>query len=235
MWNTEDPIGRRIRTGFAGDTAWLNVVGVVEETRMITMTGENPMAMYLPWEQSGFPGEGQVLVIQTDAPTSRIVPAVRRIVQELDPRVAIVRPGTMDEVVKTALAEPLRLRFFLMLFGALALVLGTVGVYGVVSYSVTRRRGEFGVRMALGAAPGRVLGEVVRRGMLPVAIGVGAGLAGAVGLSRLLGRFLYQIAPTDPVSLGLAAVALLGAGVLAALLPGWRAGQVSPVEALRAE
>jgi len=80
-----------------------------------------------------------------------------------------------------------------------------------------------------------VLREVVRRGMVPVMGGVVAGLAAALALSRLLGRFLYQIAPTDPVSLALAAVALLGAGILAALLPGWRAGQVSPVEALRAE
>ena len=141
----------------------------------------------------------------------------------------------MKEVVETALAEPLRLRFFLMLFGALALVLGTVGVYGVVSYSVARRRGEFGIRMALGAAPGKVLGHVIARGMLPVAIGVGAGLVGSIALSRLLGRFLYEVAPTDPASLASAGVALLAAGVLAALVPAWRAGKVSPVEALRAE
>jgi ABC-type antimicrobial peptide transport system permease subunit len=160
---------------------------------------------------------------------------VRQIARELDSRVAVARPGSMEEVVRTSLAEPLRLRFFLMLFGGLALVLGTVGVYGVVSYSVTRRRGEFGIRMALGAAPQRVLGEVVRRGMVPVATGVGIGLAAAVALSQLLGRFLYEIAPTDPVSLGLSAIALLGAGTLAALWPGWRAGKVSPVEALRAE
>jgi ABC-type antimicrobial peptide transport system permease subunit len=110
-----------------------------------------------------------------------------------------------------------------------------VGVYGVVSYSVARRRGEFGIRMALGAAPGKVLGHVVARGMLPVALGVGAGIAGSLALSRLLGRFLYEIAPTDPASLAAAGVALLSAGVLAALVPAWRAGKVSPVEALRAE
>ena len=235
MWNNDDPIGRRVRTSFNGDTTWLQVVGVVEETRMFTMAGENPVAMYLPWEQSGFPGEGQVLVIRTAAPLGTVVPQVRQIVRELDARVAVARPGSMDEVVRTSLSEPLRLRFFLMLFGGLALVLGTVGVYGVVSYSVTRRRGEFGIRMALGAAPGRVLREVVRRGLVPVATGVGIGLAATVALSQLLGRFLYQIAPTDPVSLGLSAVALLSAGTLAALWPGWRAGQVSPVEALRAE
>jgi predicted permease len=235
MWPGQDPLGQRIRTGFMGDTTWLNVVGVVEETRMFTMTGENPIVMYLPWEQTGFPGEGQVLAMRTDADPGAVIAAVRRVVRELDRRVAVARPGSMEDVVRTALAEPLRLRFFLMLFAALALVLGTVGVYGVVSYAVTRRRPEFGIRIALGAAPGRVLAEVVRGGMAPVAIGVAAGLLGAIGLSRLLGRFLYDVAPTDPLSLALAGAALLGAGVLAALLPGWRAGQVSPVEALRAE
>ena len=235
MWPGQDPLGQRIRTGFMGDTTWLNVVGVVEETRMFTMTGENPIVMYLPWEQTGFPGEGQVLAMRTDADPGLVITAVRRVVRELDRRVAVARPGSMDEVVRTALAEPLRLRFFLMLFGGLALVLGTVGVYGVVSYAVTRRRPEFGIRIALGAAPARVLAEVVRGGMAPVAIGVTAGLLGAIGLSRLLGRFLYEVAPTDPASLALAGAALLGAGALAALLPGWRAGQVNPVEALRAE
>ena len=235
MWPGQDPLGQRIRTGFMGDTTWLNVVGVVEETRMFTMTGENPIVMYLPWEQTGFPGEGQVLAMRTDADPGLVITAVRRVVRELDRRVAVARPGSMDEVVRTALAEPLRLRFFLMLFGGLALVLGTVGVYGVVSYAVTRRRPEFGIRIALGAAPSRVLAEVVRGGMAPVAIGVTAGLLGAIGLSRLLGRFLYEVAPTDPASLALAGAALLGAGALAALLPGWRAGQVNPVEALRAE
>jgi ABC-type antimicrobial peptide transport system permease subunit len=218
-----------------GDSTWLTVVGVVEETRMFSMTGENPIVMYLPYEQSGFPGEGQVLAMRTDADPGAVIAAVRRLVREVDSRVAVARPGSMEDVVRTALAEPLRLRFFLMLFAGLALVLGTVGVYGVVSYAVTRRRAEFGIRMALGAAPGRVLADVVRGGMAPVAIGVLAGLLGAIGLSRLVGRFLYDVAPTDPLSLALAGAALLGAGVLAALLPGWRAGQVSPVEALRAE
>jgi putative ABC transport system permease protein len=235
MGGHEPPLDRRVRTFFSGDTTWLHVAGVVEETRMVTMTGENPIVMYLPHEQSGFPGEGQVLVIQTDRDLATVMAAVRQLVRELDSRVALARAGTMDEVVRTSLAEPLRLRFFLMLFGGLALVLGLVGVYGVVSYSVTRRRGEFGIRMALGAGPTRVLREVVRGGMTPVAIGVGMGLIATLALSRLLRNFLYEIGPTDPISLAVSAAALLGVGILAALLPGWRAGKVDPVSALRAE
>jgi len=235
MWPNQDPLGRRIYTGRRADTLGTTVVGVVEETRMFSMTGENPMVLYVPHAQEGDPGDGQAMVLRTTGDPAALIAAVRSLVQEIDPRVAIARPGTMEEVVKTALAEPLRLRFFLMLFAGLALVLGAVGVYGVVSYSVARRRGEFGIRMALGAAPGSVLGHVIARGMLPVVIGVGAGIAGSIALSRLLGRFLYEIAPTDPASLASAGVALLAAGVLAALVPAWRAGKVSPVEALRAE
>ena len=235
MWPNQDPLGRHIWSGVAGDTSALTVVGVVEETRMFSMTGENPMVFFLAHEQVRDPGEGIVLVLRTSGEPGAVIAGVQGLVRELDPRVAVARAGTMDEVVRSALAEPLRLRFFLTLFGGLALVLGTVGVYGVVSYSVARRRGEFGIRMALGAAPGKVLGHVVARGMLPVAIGVGAGIAGSIALSRLLGRFLYEIAPTDPASLIAAGLALLAAGVLAAIVPAWRAGKVSPVEALRAE
>ncbi len=235
MWPGQDPLGRRINTGFAGASRWLTIVGVVEETRMFKMTGENPIVYFVPWEQTRDPGEGQILVLRTTSEAAAVIAGVRSLVRELDSRVAIARPGTMEEMVETALAEPLRLRFYLMLFGGLALVLGTVGVYGVVSYSVARRRGEFGIRMALGAAPGKVLGHVIARGMLPVAVGVGLGVAGSIALSRVLGRFLYEIAPTDPASLATAGAALLAAGVLAALVPAWRAGKVSPVEALRAE
>jgi putative ABC transport system permease protein len=235
MWPNQDPLGRHIWSGVAGDTSALTVVGVVEETRMFSMTGENPMVTYLAHEQVRDPGEGITLVLRTSGEPGAVIAGVRGLVRELDPRVAVARPGTMEDVVKTALAEPLRLRFFLTLFGGLALVLGTVGVYGVVSYSVARRRGEFGIRMALGAAPGKVLSHVVVRGMLPVAIGVGVGIAGAIAMSRILGRFLYEVAPTDAVSLGASGIALLTAGVLAALVPAWRAGKVSPVEALRAE
>jgi ABC-type antimicrobial peptide transport system permease subunit len=142
---------------------------------------------------------------------------------------------TMEAVLDRALAEPLRLRFFLGLFAALALALGSVGVFGVVSYSVARRRAEFGIRMALGAGPRRVLAEVVRTGMLPVTLGVVAGVAGSVALSGVIRSFLYEVSPMDPSTLTAAAAVLLTAGALAALVPGWRARGVSPVEALKSD
>ena len=127
------------------------------------------------------------------------------------------------------------MRFFLGLLAALALLLGAVGVYGVVSYAVARRRAEFGIRMALGAAPGNVLTMMVRSGMLPVVTGVAAGILASIGLARVVRGFLYQASATDALSLTAAASTVLLAGVVAALVPAWRAGSGSPVEALRSE
>ncbi len=235
-WPGADPIGRRIRHGFgAGDTA-VTVVGVAEEIKVTSITGVNPLVMYVPMAQRSEPIEGAVLVVKSGAVDARAVVApIRRLVGELEPRIAVGRVTDLDTVVATALAEPLRLRFFLTLFAALALVLGVVGVYSVVSYAVTRRRSEFGVRMALGAAEGQVLRQVVGRGLLPVAVGTGAGLVAAIGLGRVASGFLFGVSPADPISLGVAGAALLGAGVVASVVPAWRATRVSPVEALRAE
>jgi len=234
MWPGRDPIGRRVHSGVAGGSDWLTVVGVAEEARVFSMTGPNPMVLYVPFEQMPL-FESQALIVRTRGDLGRIEPLVRRVVQARAPDIAIGRVTTMDGVLREALAEPLRLRFFLSLFAALALTLGAVGVYGVVSYSVSRRRTEFGVRMALGAEPGRVAREVVRRALAPVGVGVVVGLGLTVVLSRLVAGMLYGVAPTDPLSLALAAAALLAAGGLAALVPGLRAGRISPIASLRSE
>ena len=141
----------------------------------------------------------------------------------------------MTAVMDDAMAEPLRLRFFLSIFAALGIVLGTVGIYGVVSYSVQRRRGEFGVRMALGAEPRRLLAQVVRDGMTPVLLGVAGGLGVALVASATLERFLYEVAPTDIGALAAAAGVLTVAGLLAAMVPAWRAGRTEPSAALKGE
>ena len=233
MWPGGDPLGRRVQHNFGGGPTWVTIVGVAEETRMMRLTGDNPIVLYVPLAQSRAP-EGPVLVVKGDG-TAAPTAAVRAIVQETDARVAIGRVTTFDATIAAALAEPLRLRFFLSLLGGLALVIGAVGIYSVVSYSVTRRRVEFGVRMALGAAPRRILTEVVTGGLAPVAVGVAAGLAATLAFSSMLGRFLYGVASTDPVSLAGAAAALLGAGAVAAALPAIRAGRTDPMKALRAE
>jgi predicted permease len=234
-WPGEDPLGRQVSTGMAGDTSAITVVGVVEEAKVRSIAGENPFVLYVPLEQNFGPGEGQVLLLKTGRPLEQVVTEVRGIVREIDTRAAIARITTMDQVVSRAMAEPLRLRFFLSLFGGLALLLGVVGVYSVVSYSVARRQTEFGVRLALGATPSQVLRQVVGRGIFPVAAGTVAGIGGAILLAGVAGRFLYGVSATDPLSIGLAALALLFSGILAALVPAWRAARVSPVESLRSD
>ena len=234
-WPGQDPIGQQIRTGQAGDTTAINVVGVVEEAKLASVAGENPFVIYTPLEQEWGPGSGQVLMLKTGRPLEQVVTEVRGMLREIDPRAAVARVTTLQDAVDGAMAEPLRLRFFLSLFGGLALVLGVVGVYSVVSYSVSRRQQEFGVRMALGATPQSVLRHVVGKGLLPVVVGTVVGVGAAVALAGLASRFLYGVSATDPLSIGLAAVALLGSGVAAATVPALRAARVSPVESLRAE
>ena len=233
MWPGRDPVGRRVRHRFAETPTWVTVVGVAEETRMVRLTGDNPNVLYVPLAQSPAP-EGPALVLKgAGAPPS--IPAIRALARELDGRVAIADATTLDAVVAGAVAEPLRLRFFLTLLGSLALAIGCVGIYSVVWYSVTRRRAEFGVRLALGAGPRRILAEVVAGGLAPVALGVAAGLAAAVGLASTMRGFLYGVDGVDALSLAMAAATLFGAGLIAVLVPGLRAGRTDPVSALRAD
>ena len=232
-WPGQDPIGQQIRTGQAGDTTAITVIGVVEEAKLESVAGENPFVLYTPLEQEWGPGQGQVLMLKTARPLEQVVTEVRAIIREIDSRAAIARVTTLQEAVDGAMAEPLRLRFFLSLFGGLALLLGVVGVYSVVSYSVSRRQQEFGVRMALGATGTSVIRHVVGKGLMPVVVGTLIGVGAAVALAGAAARFLYGVSPTDPISIGLAAVALLGAGVAAATVPALRAARVSPVESLR--
>jgi len=212
----------------------MTIVGVVEEVRSTAVTGDNPFVLYVSDLQASVPTYA-TLVARVRGPTTPLVGAVRRIAAEVDPRIAVNRPTTMPEVVTTALAEPLQLRFFRTLFASLAMGLGLVGVYSVASYSVSRRQTELGLRMALGASPRQVLRQIMREGIVPVAAGTGAGLVAAVVLARLATRFLYGISPQDPLSMSGAALALLAAGMLAAFVPALRASRVSPVESLRAE
>jgi predicted permease len=232
IWPNETAIGKRL--AFGGTNAPMRtIVGIVEEVRMTNLLGETPAVLYLPLAQFPGPRAGGVIVARTTTDMASTLASMRAVVTELDKASAIARVSTMDAVINTALAEPLRLRFFLGLLGSLALLLGAVGVYGVVSYAVARRRAEFGIRMALGAAPSSVLAHVVRGGMLPVVLGASVGILGSLGLSRVVRGFLFETSPTDPLSLLAAASTVLMAGVLAAVVPAWRAGRVSPVDSLR--
>ena len=213
----------------------VEVVGVIRDIAVTDLVGEQPMAGYYAWDQVLRSSGSGILLVKTEGDPLSLVGPLRSIIHELEPLAAIGRIQTMEDALDGEMSEALRLRFFLGLFSVLGIVLGTIGVYGVVSYSVQRRSAEFGIRMALGAEPRLLLGTVVRQGMLPVALGVIAGTAVALLASRTLSGFLFEVQPTDPVSVLVAAGALLAAGMLAALVPAVRASSADPAAALRAE
>jgi len=234
MFPGEDAVGRVIAgNGFTSEP--IEIVGVVRNVAVDDVVGDVPMAAYYPWAQTLATAPYGVLVVRTALEPIGLVEPIRRAVQKLDPRAALGRTQTMEQVMDAAMAEPLRLRFFLTMFSVLGIVLGTVGVYGIVSYAVQRRRAEFGIRKALGASPRVLLGEVVRSGMLPVVVGVASGSVVALLSSSALTGFLFGVRPTDPLSLLIASLALLAAGVVAAIVPAWRASATDPARALRAE
>lgn len=230
----ESPIGQMFdRTSFVAEP--LEIVGVIRDVVVDDLIGAVPPTVYYAWDQTRAESTYGILTVRSAVDAEALTQPIRSIVRELDPRAALGRVETMESVVDTAMSEPLRLRLFLTLFSLLGMVLGTVGVYGVASFAVQRRRTEFGIRLALGATPGRLMGDVVQHGMLPVIRGVVVGSLVALFGSTVLAGFLFGVEPTDPMSLGAAAVALLIAGAGASILPAWRAGVTDPAVSLRSD
>jgi ABC-type antimicrobial peptide transport system permease subunit len=175
------------------------------------------------------------LVVRGEGKPLELAARVREAIWSVNRQQTITRISSLEEISGRAIARPRLLAVLLGLFAGLGLVLGAVGIYGVLAYSVSQRRQEFGVRMALGARPGSVLGLVLQRGMLLALGGVVLGLVGAFALSRVMASVLHGVAPTDPVTFGGVALLLLGVALLACYLPARRVLGVDPALALRAE
>ena len=189
--------------------------------------------MYVPHAQ--LPARGFTVVARTAVEPLTLVDPVRRTIHDLDRNLPISNVFTMDRVVVRSLWQPRMFSWIFGFFGAVALVLAVVGVYGVVSYSVAQRTREIGIRVALGAARGSIRAMVLRQGMRATAVGVGIGLAGAVAVTRVMGALLYGVSPTDPLTFGLVTVVLGVTALVASLVPAWRATRVDPIVALRYE
>ena len=235
MWPGESPLGGRFTFGdpTAPDAEWLEIVGVVGDVRHGDLTTEPDMEVYLPMDQNPFPTA--VLVLRTGADPESLTSGVREAVRAVDPSLPVYRVQTLDQVVGDALADQRFSAALLGVFAGLALVLASLGVYGVLSYAVSQRTRELGLRMALGAPRERVLRQVIGEGMVLVAIGVAAGTAGAFAASRLLGSLLYEVGTADPLTYAAVPALLVLVGLVAVWLPARRATRVEPVVALRTE
>jgi len=237
-WPGQDPLGKRMTAGgmdrYYADDRWAMVVGVVADVRHRGPAAAPQPEAFFSYRQRPGRAADAVAVVRAAAAPGAVADAVREAAQRLDPEVP-VELTTMDEVASRALADR---RFSLLLLGSFALLglgLATLGIYGVVSYRVARRRREMGIRLALGAEPRRLRNAVVAGSMRTVALGLAAGLAGALALTRLLESLLYEIEPTDPAALAAAALVLAAAALWASAVPARRAARVDPSETLRSE
>ncbi|MBN8247652.1 MAG: ABC transporter permease, partial [Verrucomicrobia bacterium] len=232
-----DPIGKRIRLKGFGEDDWCRIVGVVRDVRASALDLKPTPGFFLPYSQLPTYWEEMTVVVRGDG-AGRPMPSesdLRREMQAIAANLPVANYRTMESLVSHAVARPRFGSLLLGLFAATALMLTMVGLYGVVAYTVSRRIRELGIRMVLGAQRGDVLRLVVSQGMQPVLVGLGLGLAAALGLSRFLASLLFEIHPYDPVTLIASTLILVGVALLACWLPARRAACVDPMVALRAE
>jgi putative ABC transport system permease protein len=228
-----EALGRRVRLDDRGE--WLTVVGVVADVRQMSLERDVQPMIYVPFQQdhSGFL-RFVAFVARTSTPGS-VLEGIRAEIRQAAPDLPIQSTVTMDEAVAASVAQP-RFRMVLVgLFAMTATLIATCGLYGLMAYAVTQRRREIGVRMALGADRRDVLRLVLTRALRIVVAGVIAGLAGAVGVTRVLQTFLFGVTPTDPIAFTVVTLLLMAVGLMAAWLPARRATRIDPCAALRAE
>ena len=235
-FSNADPIGKRLTFGArrgSTDSTWITVVGVVGHAAHEGLDAEPRIQYYLPTTQSNI--RNMTVAMRTSGAPLTMLAAAKAAIREIDPSLPLSTVNTMDKLVDASLGQRKLSMVLLGVFSAIAVVLASIGIYGVMSYSVTQRTRELGVRMALGAARHRVLGLVVGQGMVLAGIGVAIGLVAAFALTRFLSSQLFGVGATDPVTFGLVSALLIGIALLATLVPAMRATRVDPVVALRDE
>ena len=232
FWSKEDPVGKAIRFG-GPDGPRLTVAGVVGDVHYLGLDAPLRPQFFRPYTQAGWPVMS--IVVRTASAPANFASLVKKGLAETLPDRPVADVETMEQIVHDSTGSRRFPMLLLSAFALVALVLAAVGILGVVSYSVTQRTHEVGIRMALGAERFDVLRLIVSGSMAWVLAGVGLGIAGSIGLTRLLGRLLYGVRPTDPVVLGGVSLVLISVALLASYLPARRATKVDPMVALRYE
>lgn len=229
----EDPLGKQIRGG-GGDTPARTIVGIADNVRHLSLDGEVEPQLYVPFDQWGIEN-GMTLVVRTSGDPRALLPVLRERVQAVERAAAISAETTMRDVIANSASERQLALGALGTFALVALLLSAAGMYGVISASVTERRHEIGVRSALGATRGMIVGLVVRQAALVAGVGLAVGTAGAIATGATLRSLLYGVAPWDAVTLlGVVSVLALVA-LVACAAPAWRAARVDPARVLRGE
>jgi predicted permease len=231
-WPNESPLGKRIRAGLPDSNAnWHTVVGVVGTIQHERLNAAPRKLAYVPSLQN--PTGFQTLTVRSHMPMESLIAAVNNVVKEMDPNLPITHVATMREVTAESIWQPRLYAILFAVFAVVALTLAAVGIYGVMSYAVTARTNEIGIRMALGAERRHVLKLVVGQGMALAVGGVGVGLAGGLLLTRLMKTLLFGVSATDPLTFVGVSLLLLSVAMLACYLPARKAAQVDPLVALR--
>jgi predicted lysophospholipase L1 biosynthesis ABC-type transport system permease subunit len=235
-WPGEDAIGRRFHMG-TDDKPWLTIVGITGDVRHNAVVEEGRAEMYvahaqLP-EHIGSAPRGMTLVIETEGSPLAIAGQVREAIRGIDRTLPLSGVRTMEDVTASALAQPRFVTLLLAVFAAIALTLAAIGIYGTISLLVSERAHEMGIRLALGADRPTILKLVLGQGLLLTAIGLSAGLAGAVLLTRTLSNLVYGVGTLDPLTFAAVPAILSAVALLASVIPARRAASLDPIATLR--
>jgi len=227
FFGQQNPIGKRFNLRRTGQP--FEIIGVVKDAKYMNLREPMPRTYYT------YSVQGSMLQLRTDGDPADYATVIQRLVREMDPQLQVVELRTMKEVVDDSLVQERFIAQIASAFSLFALLLACIGLYGVMSYAVTRRTNEIGIRMALGATVRDVVQLVMREVLLLVGLGVGIGLAAALAMMRLASTMLFGLKPTDPLTLTLATLLMVSIAALAGYLPARRAARVDPLAALRRE
>jgi putative ABC transport system permease protein len=233
FWPHQSALGRRLHPGGDPKDPWMTVVGVIADIKNAGVDKPAGSEIFLPYRLS--PSASLDVAVRTHGNPLAFAGEARRLVASIDPSLPLAKVQTMDDVVAAATSRPRFLTLILSLFSLLALCLATVGIYGVIAYSVQQRTPEFGIKMALGAAPGQLLRQVVGQGLLLGSVGIAIGFCASLALTTSLEGMLFGVSRLDLSSFATTTVVLLAATAFASLLPALRAMRIQPVSALRYE